>query len=208
MAPPPSFAAAVAAAIYKERATNTPTPPQGFKSISFAGKATTWIDFNHYLSSALEMPAFSPGGTASITMDANQTASRQLRLLILQTLTGDAASHFDERPDLIYKGFEMVTILRDAHALSGNLSIMAYFCKLTDFEMGPTGKRPATHDGRRRCSIFVAPLTNRSKKSSFYWLPTGKRPAPHDSQRRWHSFFSQTRPRPIPSPTLLAGREH
>ena len=98
------------------------------------------------------MPAFFPGGTALITTDANQIASCQLRSAILQALTGDAASRFDKRPDLIYKGFETMTILRNAHAPGGNLALVANFCKLTDLEMGPD--KPLTTYMSGSCTII------------------------------------------------------
>ena len=116
-------------------ATKTPAPPHGWKLVAFSDKPSKWVDFNRSVSSAMELPSFSPGGTALVTTGTNRVASRQLRVAILSALLGDAAARFDDRPQFIDKGFEMETILRDAHAPTGKLAFMNNFCSLTDLEM-------------------------------------------------------------------------
>ena len=45
----------------------------------------------------MELTAFSPDpSTNLVTTDVNKVASRQLRMLILEALEGDAASRLDE----------------------------------------------------------------------------------------------------------------
>ena len=116
-------------------AAKTPSPPHAFKLVPFSGKADTWLAFHRSLAAAMERPPFSPGGAALITTSANLTASSQLRAIILEALSGDAAARFDNRPHLFGKGFEMVSILREAYAPTGELAVMHNFCALTSLHM-------------------------------------------------------------------------
>ena len=75
-------------------AAKKPSPPHAFKLVPFSGKADTWLAFHRSLAAAMERPAFSPGGAALITTSANLTASSQLRAIILEALSGDAAARF------------------------------------------------------------------------------------------------------------------
>ena len=72
----------------------------------------------------MERPAFSPGGSALITTSDNLTASSQLCAIILEALSKDAAARFDNHPHLLGKGFEMVSILREAYEPTGELAVM------------------------------------------------------------------------------------
>ena len=84
----------------------------------------------------MERKAFSPGGPDFITTATNRIASGQLRSALLDALTGDAAVRFDNRDNLLGKGFEMITILREAYAPTGELALMANFSTLTNLKMG------------------------------------------------------------------------
>ena len=71
------------------------------------------------MKAATEQKAFSPGGPGLVTNAANRTASSQLRSALLDALTGNAAVRFDNRDNLLGKGFEIINILHEAYAPTG-----------------------------------------------------------------------------------------
>ena len=105
-----------------------------------------------------------------VTTLTNKIQYRQLRLAIIVALTGDAATRFDTCTKLVDKGFEMVAIIQEAHAPTGNLSLFVNFNKLFQLEMGhgkplatpcPTSAPPL---------VFFAAATLRSTPSSSTYL--------------------------------------
>ena len=52
-------------------------------------------------------------------------------------MTGNAVVWFDNRGNLLGKGFEIIDILREAYAPTGELALMANFSTLTELKMGP-----------------------------------------------------------------------
>ena len=91
-------------------------PPHGFDLKKFSGASKDWINYNRYLTYAMEMPPFALGMAELKTTTANVVQSSQLRTNINTVISGDNASHFESRNNLIGKGLEMVSILRTAYA--------------------------------------------------------------------------------------------
>ena len=91
-------------------------PPHRFKLKTFSGTTKDWLDFDCSLTYAMEMIPFMPDMAELKTTTANVVQSSQLRTNINTVISGDNASHFESRNNLIGKGLEMVSILRTAYA--------------------------------------------------------------------------------------------
>ena len=100
----------------------------------FSGTRSAFLDYNHHLIQAMELASFDPGPGGLSTTESNSTQSRNLRHLILESVTGDAAGMFDNRPDLKGKGFEMVALLRGKFSPRGEDSMYGAFLKLSDMK--------------------------------------------------------------------------
>ena len=82
----------------------------------------------------MELASFDPGPGGLSTTESNSPQSRSLSHLILESVTGDAAGMFDNRPDLKGKGFKMVALLRGKHRPRGEDSMCGAFLKLSDMK--------------------------------------------------------------------------
>ena len=82
------------------------------------------------------MPCFAPGSDELVTTASNAVQSAQLRNALFAALSKSAASHFDDRNDLKFRGFEMVAILREAYAPAGDDTIFPNFRNLFSLEQG------------------------------------------------------------------------
>ena len=101
-------------------ATKVPAPHSSFKFPIFDGTEDKYVAFSRSVTQSLEMPCFDPGSDALVTTDANKTQSAQLRNCLYAALTKVAVARFDDRDDLKFKGFEMIAILREAYAPTGD----------------------------------------------------------------------------------------
>ena len=80
-------------------------PPHGFKLKMFSGASKDWLNYDHSLTYTMETPPFAPGTAKLKTTAANAVQSSQLRTAINTAVSGDAATHFDSRDDLVGKFF-------------------------------------------------------------------------------------------------------
>ena len=102
-------------------------PPHGFNLKTFSGASKDWLDYDLSLTYGMDIPSFAPGTAELKTTAANAVHISHLRTAINTAISGDAASHFDLRDDLVGKGFEMVSILRTAYSLTGDKAVFANF---------------------------------------------------------------------------------
>lgn len=61
----------------------------------FNGTRSAFLDYNRRLIQAMELASFDPGPGGLSTTESNITQSKNLRHLILESVTGDAAGMFD-----------------------------------------------------------------------------------------------------------------
>jgi len=119
-----------------------PAPPSSFKLPPFDGTEGKWVALNRNVTQSLEMPSFAPGSDALVTTAANAVQSAQLRNALFAALSKAAANHFDDRDDLKFRGFEMVAILREAYAPTGDDAIFPNFRTLFSLEQGSKEELP------------------------------------------------------------------
>ena len=110
--------------------------PSSFKLPPFDGTDGKWVAFSRSLSQSLEMDCFAPGSDDLVTTPSNRVQSSQLRTALYAALSKAAAARFDDRDDLRGKGFEMVAILREAYAPTGEDAIFPNFRSLFSLEQG------------------------------------------------------------------------
>ena len=110
-------------------------PPHGFKLKTFSGASKDWLDYDRYLTHAMDMPPFAPGTAKIKNTAANAVQSSQLRTTINTSISGDAAAHFNSLDDLVGKGFEMVSILRATYSPTGNKEVFANFNQIFGLDM-------------------------------------------------------------------------
>ena len=98
------------------------------------GTDSKWVAFNRSLTQSLEMDCFTPGSDDLVTTPSNRVQSTQLRTALYAALSKAAAARFDSRDKLRGKGFEMVAILREAYAPTGEDAIFPNFRSLFSLE--------------------------------------------------------------------------
>ena len=137
--------------------------PSSFKLPPFDGSDNKWVAFNRSLTQSLEMDCFAPGSDDLVTTPSNRVQSTQLRTALYAALSKAAAARFDDRDDLKGKGFEMVAILREAYAPTGEDAIFLNFRSLFSLEQGSTEElstymaRIRTMDGKLKAGGINLP---------------------------------------------------
>ena len=141
-----------------------PAPHSSFKFPIFDGTEDKYVAFSRSVTQSLEMPCFDPGSDALVTTDANKTQSAQLRNCLYAALTKAAVARFDDRDDLKFKGFEMVSILREAYAPTGDDAIFPNFRTLFSLAQG----------SNEELSTYMSRIRNINGKAQGRW----RRPPP------------------------------
>ena len=111
-------------------------PPSNFKFPPFDGTECKRVAFNRNVTQSLEMPCFAPGSDELVTTTSNAVQSAQLRNALFAALSKAAENHFDDRNNLKFRGIEMVAIIRESYAPTGDNAIFPNFHTLFSLEQG------------------------------------------------------------------------
>lgn len=84
----------------------------------------------------MEMDGYSPGGSM-VTTDANRTASKKMRQLLLAYCKKDAAHLWTNKNDYVDKGFEMITAMNRKYVPNTKQAIFMWYMTLFTIKQEP-----------------------------------------------------------------------